>query len=135
MVRTRRHRRRDLAILETRPYLDTDSRPSLDDPDAPDEGLRTEWPVPGVKPGDEVCDLDRPAFAMKNGFQDSRIGKVSLLGRFEAQKLDGKPAVARVAARASEELMKDGIAVESWKTTPNDARLLVHESADAAISN
>jgi hypothetical protein len=31
--------------------------------------------------------------------------------------------------------MKDGIAVESWKAAPNDARLFVDESADAAISN
>lgn len=72
---------------------------------------------------------------MKNGFQDSRIGKVSLLGGFEAQKLDGKRAIARVAARTSEELMKNGIAIESWKATPNDARLFVYERADAAISN
>jgi hypothetical protein len=72
---------------------------------------------------------------MQNGFQDSRIGKVTLLGGFEVQKLDGKRAIAGVAARTPEELMKDGIAIESWKTTPNDARLFVHESADAAISN
>jgi hypothetical protein len=72
---------------------------------------------------------------MKNGFQDSRIGKVSLLGGFEAQKLDCKRPIAGVAARASEELMKDGIAIESWKATPNDACPCVHESADAAISN
>jgi hypothetical protein len=31
--------------------------------------------------------------------------------------------------------MKDGIAVESWKAAPNDARLFVDKSADAAISN
>jgi hypothetical protein len=72
---------------------------------------------------------------MKNGFQDSRIGKVSLLGGFEAQKLDRKRAIAGVAARTSKELMKDGIAVESWKATPNNARLFVDESANAAISN
>ena len=72
---------------------------------------------------------------MKNGFQDSRIGKVSLLGGFEAQKLDCKRPIAGVAARASEELMKDGIAVESWKAAPNHARLFVDESADAAIPN
>jgi hypothetical protein len=72
---------------------------------------------------------------MKNRFQDSGIGKVSLLGGFEAQKLDGKRAIGGIAARTSEELMKDGIAVESWKATPNDARLFVHERADAAISN
>jgi len=63
---------------------------------------------------------------MKNGFQDGRIWKVSLLGGFEAQKLDGERAIAGVAARTSEEVMKDGIAVESWKATPNNARLLVH---------
>ena len=31
--------------------------------------------------------------------------------------------------------MKDGIAIKSWKAAPNDARLFVDESADAAISN
>jgi hypothetical protein len=72
---------------------------------------------------------------VKNSFQDRCVGKVCLLGAFEALKLDCKRAIAGIAARTSEELMKDRIAVESWKTTPNDARLFVDESADAAISN
>ena len=68
-------------------------------------------------------------------FKIAVLRKISLLGGFEVQKLDGERAIARVAARAPEELMKDGIAIKSWKTTPNDARLFVHERADAAISN
>jgi hypothetical protein len=72
---------------------------------------------------------------MKSGFQDGRIGNVGLLGACEAHKLDRKRAIVGVAAGASKELMKDGIAVESWKAAPNHARLFVDESADAAIPN
>ncbi len=122
-------------MFESRPHPDADARPALLDGDSPDERLRTEGPVAMVEARDEVGDLDRSAFSVKHCFQNGRVVNIGLFRGLEAYKFDGEGAIRRITARASEKLVKNGIAVEPRKTAPNDPGIPVDEGAYAAITD
>ncbi len=122
-------------MFESRPDPDADARPAFLDGDSPNERLRTEGPVAMVEARDEVGDLDRSAFSVKHCFQNGGVVNIGLFRGLEAYKLDGKGAIGRITARASEKLVKNGIAVEPWKTAPNDPGFLVDEGAYVAVAD